>query len=387
MNTMKQKWLSFINIFSLLFVAFIYCQYTYAAGPPPASVTVAQVISQPHTQWQTFTGRLQAEKSVQLRPRVSGYIEQVAFKEGELVKKGDLLFKIDDRQLRIEVERLKALLGSAQAQLDLAVRNMDRASSLKETNAISQTLLETRGTHLIKSRTDYNNVSATLKKAQLSLSFTKVTAPISGRASLANITEGNYVSAGENILTTLVSTEKVHAYFDVDEQTFIGLSNVDITQAKAKIQLSGEDIFTDEGVVDFVDNQINISTGTIPLRAVFENTENRYTPGMFVRIKIKVAEPKPTIFIDEKAVGTDLSHKYVLLLSEGNKVEYRAVKLGGREGALRIITSGLSSGESIVVKGLQRARPGSPVSPTEVDMHAIDVPLLAKTPESLSVQK
>jgi len=341
---------------------------------PAPAVSVAQVIQKEISEWDEFTGRLEAVKNVELRPRVSGYIESVDFKEGALVKKGQLLFKIDAKPFRSEVSRLKAELMSAQAQIDLAKRDLDRASSLKQTNAISQELLDNRNTQLTKAGADADSVKAALRNAKLNLSYTKVKAPISGRVSKANITEGNYVSQGESILTTLVSTHKMYAYFDVDEHTYIRVSA--LSKAKGRkindkpvlMSLAGGDSYVHSGKIDFVDNQINTTSGTIRLRAVFENKEGSFTPGMFVRLKMQVSAPYTSILVDEKAIGTDLNHKFVLVVDAENKAEYRAIELGKRMSGLRAIKSGLSKEDVIIVKGLQRARPGAAVMPETIEM-------------------
>jgi multidrug efflux system membrane fusion protein len=309
---------------------------------PPPAVSVAQVIEKEISEWDEFTGRLEAVKNVELRPRVSGYIESVEFTEGALVEKGQLLFKIDAQPFRSEVSRLEAELTSAQAQIDLAERDLGRASSLKQTNAISQELLDNRTTQLTKAGADADSVKAALRNAQLNLSYTNVSAPISGRVSKANITEGNYVAQGESILTTLVSTHKMYAYFDVNEHTYMQ--------------------------IDFVDNQIDTSSGTIRLRAVFENTDGLFTPGMFVRLKMQVSHAQTSILVNEIALGTDLNHKFVLVVGPDNKTEYRAVELGPRMGTLRVIASGLSKDDVIIVKGLQRTRPGAEVTPEMIEM-------------------
>jgi multidrug efflux system membrane fusion protein len=343
---------------------------------PPPSVTVETISSRLINEWEVFTGRLESEESVDLRSRVSGYIQHVVLKEGALVKEGDLLFSIDDRELKIEVKRLEAQLVSAQAQIDLAVRNLDRAKSLKETNSISQSQLEVNNTQLIKARSDYDNVQAELENARLSLSFTQVTAPISGRVSNANITSGNYVTAGQQILTSIVSVDRVHAYFDVDEQTFTGLSALRSSLGSsspviAEMQLLGEDGFNHQGEVDFIDNKLDPNTGVIRLRAVFKNKEYEFIPGMFARIKLRVQENVSRMLLDERAISTDLSHKYVLVVGENNIVEYRPVELGKRMGELRVVTSGLNEGDVVIIEGIQRARPGTPVTPTEKEQQNI----------------
>ncbi|MFT6029183.1 MAG: multidrug efflux system membrane fusion protein [Oleiphilaceae bacterium] len=345
---------------------------TPQAMMPPPSVTVEKISSRIIDIWEVFTGRLESAESVDLRARVSGYIQNVVMKEGALVNKGDLLFNIDDRELKIEVKRLEALLVSSQAQIDLAIRNLDRAKSLKETNSISQSQLEVNNTQLIKANSDYDNVLAALESAKLSLSFARVTAPISGQVSRANITAGNYVTAGEQVLTSIVSIDVIHAYFDVDEQTFSGLTSLreslgEDSPVIAEMQLLGEEGFKHKGKVDFIDNKLDPNTGSIRLRAMFKKQKYEFLPGMFARVRLKVQEKVSRMMIDEKAISTDLSHKYVLVVGENNVVEYRPVILGKRIGNLRIVTSGLKDGDTIIVDGVQRARPGTPVTPTETE--------------------
>lgn len=349
-----------------------------AGAPPPPAVTTANVLEEEVELWKTYTGRLESAEMVELRPRVSGYIDRVVFTEGSYVKKGDLLFKIDDEPFKAEVRRLEAQLKSSQAQIALSERDVKRALSLKQTNAISQEQLDNRNTQLIKAQADSDAIEAALHNANLNLGYTSVTAPISGQISRANITQGNYVSQGISILTTLVSSDEIHAYFDVDEATFMqlgkgnGAGNGAQIGAKAELQLAGELSYPHEGKIDFIDNQIDPLTGTIRLRAVFSNKNGELTSGMFARVRMKVGPSSKAILIDEKSISSDLNNKYVLVVNANNIAEYRAVELGNRKHGLRIIKSGLSAGDSIIVKGIQRVYPGTPVSPTKVEMRSIN---------------
>lgn len=345
-----------------------------AGAPPPPAVTTAKVLNEEVELWKVYTGRLESAEMVELRPRVSGYIDSVVFKEGSFVKKGELLFKIDDEPFKAEVRRLEAELKSAQAQIALAQRDVKRASSLKQTNAISQEQVDNRNTQLIKAKADADGIQAALQNAKLNLGYTDVTAPISGHISRANITQGNYVSQGVSILTTLVSSAEIHAYFDVDEETFMSLGKSDNGQvgAKAELQLAGESAYPHQGKIDFIDNQIDPLTGTIRLRAAFSNNAGTLTSGMFARIRMKVGPSTQAILIDETSISSDLNNKYVLVVNDQNIAEYRAVKLGSRKGNLRIIDSGLSEGDVIIVKGIQRVFPGTPVSPSKVEMRSIN---------------
>ncbi len=354
-------------------------------GPPPAMpVTTAEVVAKTIELWETFTGRLESAERVELRPRVSGYLKDVAFTEGAFVNSGDLLFTIDDAPFKAEVRRLEAELNSARAQIALATRDVERASSLKQTNAISQEQLDNRNTQLIKARADADAIEAALENAKLNLSYTQVVAPISGRISNANITQGNYVTQGDTVLTSIVSIKEIHAYFDVDENTFIRLTERRLLKgdkqlgAVAQLQLAGASQFTHTGKIDFIDNQINPLTGTIRLRASFANTDDRLTPGMFARIRMQVGAPVEAILIDEQVISTDLSNKYVLRVGDQNMLEYQPVSLGVRQGHLRVINAGLNKGDQIVVKGLHMVRPGMPVVPEKIDMLSLRAPVDAQ---------
>lgn len=348
------------------------------SAPPPAPVATAEVLFQQVELWEIFTGRLESAEQVELRPRVSGYIDDVLFKEGSFVNEGDLLFKIDDEPFKTEVKRLEAELKSANAQIALAERDVERASSLKQTNAISQEQLDNRNTQLIKARADADSIEAALQNARLNLSYTRVVAPISGKISRANITQGNYVSQGETILTSLVAMNEIHAYFDVDENTFVRLRNQAESQqasqlgAMAELQLAGENDFPHNGKIDFIDNRIDPLTGTIRVRAAFSNESSKLTPGMFARIRMQVGAPFDAVLVAEEVISTDLSNKYVRLVNDQQVIEYRPVTLGERQGNLRIIKSGLSQGDEIVVKSLHMAMPGMPVSPQKIDMLSLN---------------
>lgn len=385
MKTTQRYAVKYIPLFALFFLLSA-CQNEAgdapadpsATAPPPAPVATAEVLFQQVELWEIFTGRLESAEQVELRPRVSGYIDDVLFKEGSFVNAGDLLFKIDDEPFKTEVKRLEAELKSANAQIALAERDVERASSLKQTNAISQEQLDNRNTQLIKARADADGIEAALQNARLNLGYTRVVAPISGKISRANITQGNYVSQGDTILTSLVAMDEIHAYFDVDENTFVRLRNQAESQhkaqlgAKAELQLAGEKEFPHKGKIDFIDNRIDPLTGTIRVRAAFSNEGGKLTPGMFARIRMQVGVPFDAVLVAEQVISTDLSNKYVRLVNDQNVIEYRPVTLGERQGDLRIITSGLSQGDEIVVKSLHMAMPGMPISPQKTDMLSLN---------------
>jgi multidrug efflux system membrane fusion protein len=360
-----------------------------ACGEPSAqapqqmapAVSVAAVVHQRITEWDEFTGRLEAPESVSLRPRISGYIDSIGFKEGAIVKAGQPLFYIDDRSYKAEVRRLEAELADVNSQLKLAKSTFVRANELTENNAISVELFDSRAADLEQAKARLRSTSAALEIAKLNLSYTKVTAPITGRVSRALITAGNLVSAGQTELTTIVSVNQVYAYFDADEQTYlkyIKLAQEGTRPSSREVKnpvymgLANESGFPHEGYIDFIDNQVNPATGTIRGRAVFENPEGNFIPGLFTRIKLVGSASYDGILIDDKAIATDLSNKYVLVLDAENKVQYRAIILGEKLNGLRIVKSGLTEADSIVVNGLQRVRPGAQVAAEVVPMAQAD---------------
>jgi membrane fusion protein, multidrug efflux system len=349
-----------------------------AAAPVAPQVSVAQVVYQRITEWDEFTGRLQAPQTVDLVPRVSGYIEQVHFQEGGIVNKGDLLLQIDPRPFAADVARLKAELQSAQSAAELAASEYQRAEKLSTQRAISAEVLDSRLARKQQTAAAVASVNAALARAELDLSYTSVRAPISGRVSYTLVTAGNYVNAGQTRLTSLVSTDKMYAYFDVDEQTYLKYAalassgkRADTRDAAANpvyMALTGDSDYQYVGNVDFVDNRIDAQTGTIRIRASFANSDNSLLPGLFARIRLAGSSSYDGVLIDEKAIGTDLNNKFVLVVNNSNQLEYRAVTLGEKVNGLRIINSGLAADDRIVVNGLQRVRPSMQIEPKLVDM-------------------
>ncbi|MBU2872076.1 efflux RND transporter periplasmic adaptor subunit [Colwellia sp. E2M01] len=345
----------------------------YSPLPQSISVDAAKVISQRITEWDNFTGRLESSKAVLLRPRVSGYIESVTFEEGELVNQGDTLFYIDNRQFNAEVARLQALLDEAKSRLVLAKQYVKRAQALYKRKAISKEILDTRESDAVQAKAKVSQSTAALDLAVLNQSFTRVEAPISGRISSANITEGNYVTAGSTIMTSIVSTKQLYAYFDIDEATWLNYQKKQPNNNKAATQtvvmrLANESEYQHWGKLNFVDNQVNTQTGTLRVRAVFDNQAGNLMPGLFAHLRLASNKTEQGVLIAEKAIGTDLSNKYVLVVDEENKVQYRAITMGDKIGALRIIKSGLDNNDTIILNGLQRVRPGSLVTPKLIDM-------------------
>ncbi|MCS6233823.1 efflux RND transporter periplasmic adaptor subunit [Shewanella baltica] len=354
-------------------------EQTAQQGPAPSApmVDVAQVLHERVTEWDEFTGRLQAPESVTLIPRVSGYIDSVNFKEGALVKKGDVLFRIDPSVFEVEVARLKADLASAISAEQLATNDFERAHKLFDQKAVSAELLDTRESNKRQTAAAVASVKAALMRAELDLAYTQVQAPIDGRVSYANVTAGNYVTAGQSVLTSLVSTASMYAYFDVDEQTY--LKYVKLTAEKKRndpragdnpvyMALANERDYQHIGMVDFVDNAMDKQTGTIRVRASFDNEDNSLLPGLFARLRTAGSGAYEGILIDDKAVGTDLNNKFVLVVGADGLVEYRGVTLGEKVQGLRIVTQGLMAEDKIVVNGMQRVRPKMQIDPHMVEM-------------------
>jgi RND family efflux transporter MFP subunit len=341
---------------------------------------VAPVLERDINDWEEFTGRLQAVDAVEVRPRVSGYIEKVTFKEGTEVRKGDVLFVIDARPYQAALAGAQADLARARTRSELAKRELDRAARLVAVRAISREDFETRTSSNAEGEAEIQAAEAAVTTARLNLEWTKVRSPIAGRVSRADVTEGNLVQAGPpeaTLLTRVVTLDPIYAYFDGDEQTYLAFRELARSgdgggAHRARIPvflgLANEQGFPHEGYVDFVDNQLDPSTGTIRTRAVFSNKDRLFTPGLFARIKLVGNDHRLTPLIQDRAIGTDQDKKFVLVLKPDSTVDYRPVQVGRLIGGLRIVESGLKPGEQIVINGLQRARPGTKVAPTLADM-------------------
>jgi RND family efflux transporter MFP subunit len=350
-------------------------------APPAPQVTVAQVLEKRVKDWDEFTGRLQAIETVEIRPRVSGYIDKVAFTEGSLVKRGALLFVIDPRPYQAEYDRAAADVKRFKTALELGQIELVRVQRLKDSGAVSQEELDERKSTVAQGEANVAGAQAALEAAALNLNFTKVTSPVDGRVSRAEVTRGNLVTGGTNggtLLSSVVSMDPIYIYFDADEQSYLrytqmarsgGPSSRDSGNA-VRVGLANEEGFPHAGSVDFVDNQLNPQTGTIRARAVLQNKDGQFTPGLFARVQLLGSGEYSAILIDDRAVNTDQSQKYVFLLGANNQIEYRKVKLGRVIDGLRVVREGLKAGDVIVVNGAQRVHPGITVAPERVTMGA-----------------
>jgi RND family efflux transporter MFP subunit len=344
---------------------------TASAAPSVHAVTAVQ---KEVVDWDTFTGRFEAIDSVKLRPRVSGYIEQVNFAEGKEVKKGDLLFVIDPRPYQVKLQKAQGEWRRAQAQAQLSAIELKRTEMLLGARAVSQEEYDQRASQRNQLLADEQAARAAVDAAQLDVEFTRVISPINGRVSRAEVTVGNYVTVGDSVLTSVVSLDPIYVAFEGDEQTYLKYADMAKrgerpssrdTANPVFIGLANEEDFSHEGRMNFVDNALNPETGTIRARAVIANPEHIYVPGMLARVRLQGSGKYNAVLIPDEAVVTDQNRKYVLALNAQNVVEYRAVELGGVFDEQRIVRVGLQAGERVVSGGVQRVRPGMTVAPEE----------------------
>jgi RND family efflux transporter MFP subunit len=357
---------------------------TQIAALPAPEVSVSQPLEEPVQEALEFTGRTSAIESVEIRARVTGYITKVAFTDGALVKVGDLLFEIDPREYQAAVLRAEGQVARLRAQLARTESEVGRNQALRPSGAASARELERAIAERGSAEGELKTTLAQLEIARLDVEFTRVTAPVAGRVSRAEVTQGNLVVVGPSggpLLTTVVSLDPVYVDFDADERALLRFrkaqivregavtpENVRAAQAPVLVALGDEKDFSHRGTIDFVDNRVDPSTGTIHIRAVLPNPDKLLTPGLFVRVRVPVGETHPGVLVTDRAIGTDQDRKYVLVVNDKNVVEYRPVKLGGIHNDLRAVTEGLAAGEWVIVNGLQRVRPGVTVAPQKVSM-------------------
>lgn len=350
------------------------------ADTPPAAaqgvaVDVAEVVNKKIIDWSNFSGRLEAVDRVEIRPQVTGVLTQVHFKDGALVKKGDVLFTIDQRPYA-------AAVSAAEARADYTASDLARGDRLLAENAISKRDFEEK-------KNAAQVAQADLRIARLNLEYSQIRAPIDGRMSRAEVTVGNLVTANSGApLTTLVSSDKIYAAFDVDEQTFLKYVNpartAKGTSLPVSLGLANETGYSHEGAISSVDNRLDTASGTIRVRAVFDNKDGQLVPGLYARIRLGGGSEREAVMIAEKAVGTDQAKRFVLVVDKDNKAEYREVHTGATQDGLIVVDAGLQAGERIIVNGLQRVRPGAPVAPQIVNMEDAQNTAAAKKPQQVA---
>lgn len=344
-------------------------------GPPPPEVGVAQVLSKTVQQWDEYTGRISAIDTVELRPRASGYVQRVAYKEGQDVKQGDVMFQIDPRPYQAALDNAQAQLARARVARQLETIRNKRAQALIDDDAISHEELDLRRAALAQSAADVQAAEAAVATAKLNLSFTEVHAPVSGRASRALVTVGNLATADETLLTTLVSQDPMYVYFDADENSYLRYKEQERKSERTAqdnavhVGLANEIGYPHTGRVDFLDNQVNPTIGTVRARAVLPNSDRIFTPGLYARVQFVSGQQTQALLIDDKAILTDQDRKYVYAIDRENKAQRQDIVLGGMVDGLRMVQSGLAPGDKIVVVGLQKVfYPGMPITPAEVPM-------------------
>jgi len=346
--------------------------------PPPAGVDVAEVLVRSIAEWDDFTGRLEAVNTVELQPRITGYLAGVHFSEGAVVDEGDLLFTIDDREYRATVASERADVQRAQTRVVLAEQDLERSERLAAARAVSVEELEQRRGELQQARADVKSAQAALDAAELNLEFTRVTAPIAGRVGEALIRPGNLVSPNRSILTTIVSIDPIHVVFEGDERIYLKYqararsgerpSSRDV-QNPVRVGLASDEGFPFQGKMDFVDNRIDPATGTIRGRALIHNSDGFLIPGLFARVRLLGSGEYDALLIHEAAVMNDQDRKYVYVVDGDNRAVRRDVVLGREVEGLRVVTDGLESGERVVVNGVRKIFfSGAPVEPTLVPM-------------------
>ncbi|KMQ74365.1 efflux RND transporter periplasmic adaptor subunit [Marinobacter subterrani] len=326
------------------------------AMPPPPEVDVAEVLEEPVTLWESFTGRVESPATVELRPRVTGYITEVAFEEGEVVTAGDLLFQIDPRPYKAREQAARAELALASSQLELARSEAGRAQTLLESRAISREEYDQRNAALMSARAQVQAAQAALDTAELDLQYTRVTAPVSGRAGRALVTRGNLANANRSLLTTVVSVDPMHVYFEAAEK--FSASSQELLEdgriRNLRISLGDESGRQYQGKLDFIDNHVNPGTGTLQYRAVLDNPGGMIRPGQFARVEMPVAQLDRALLVKRNAVLADQDRRYVYVVNDNNRVAPRHVATGRPVGDLVVIREGLNRGDLVVINGVQK---------------------------------
>jgi multidrug efflux system membrane fusion protein len=348
------------------------------SAPPTQApqVTVAPAVERVVSDWDEFTGHFEAVNSVEVRPRVGGFLQRVGFTEGAIVHQGDVLFVIDQRPYEAEVARAEALLAQAGTRNQLAGMEVERAQKLVNTQAISREELDARTSGRAEGDAGVKGGEAAVRVARLNLEWTVVRAPITGRVGRAEITPGNVVQAGPpaaSLLTTIVSIDPIYVYFDTDEQAYLKYMSAQATGPKGRqvlVGLANETGFPHDGRLNFVDNRVDGTSGTIRARALLSNPNGLFTPGLFARVRLIGNDRHPATLVEDQAIGTDQDRKFVLVLKSDNTVEYRPVVTGRVVDGLRTVESGLKPGERVVINGLMRVRPGMKVAATNAAMVA-----------------
>jgi multidrug efflux system membrane fusion protein len=351
-----------------------------AAAPPPPPVTVAQPVKRTVTDWDEFTGRFEAIQEVQVRARVGGFVNSVEFKDGAIVRAGDLLYIIDPRPFEAVKLQAEGQIADARAKGELAKRDLERGLTLVQTSAVSEQVVDQRRQALQAARAAETQAEGALKAAQLNVEFTHVVAPITGRVSRHLVTPGNLVQGSEGsatLLTSIVSLDPIYIYFDVDEATYLKNNKLWFegkrpssrdTANPVEVTLTGETKPSHEGKMDFLDNRLDVSTGTLRSRAIIPNHDLSILPGQFGRVRLIGSSPYEALLLPDTAIATDQSRKIVFVVKDDDTVEARAVELGPLDEGLRVVRTGLKPQDRVIIDGIQRARVGAKVAPKKAEI-------------------
>lgn len=350
-----------------------------APPPKPPEVMVSLPIVSEVTDYEDFTGRTMAKPTTDIRPRVTGYLNKIFFKDGADVKEGDELFEIDPRPYQVEVDRANSTLSQSEAHLSRLNADLQRANLMLPNHTISREQYDQVVGDQAEADAAIGMAKASVDLAKLNFSYTKITAPISGRVSRTVYDEGNLVRADETVLTTIVALDPIYAIFGVDERllqkvhSYVEKGRLKTTQngqIPVLMGLTNEDGFPHPGTVNFVDNHLDTGTGTLQVRGEFDNPKRAILPGLFARIRLPLGEPYQALTIPEQALGSDQDKKFIYVIGDQNKIEYRPVEIGRLQGTQRVILKGIAEGERVVVSGLQRVRPGVVVDPKMINATA-----------------
>ncbi|MGL4551730.1 MAG: efflux RND transporter periplasmic adaptor subunit [Gemmataceae bacterium] len=368
----------------VLILALLGCGEPAGGGrgaPAPTPVSVSKVKLSKNTDFEDFTGRTEAKDSVEIKARVTGYLMKVLFDEGKLVKEGDVLYQLDDRTYRADLAKAKGEVDRNEATLDRLKSDLSRARRMRVGDAISREEYDKTSGNVDEATAAIASAKAAAARSKLDVDFTTVKAPISGRISRTLVTAGNLVSADVTKLTTIVSVDPMYATFDVDERTVLRIQRL-IKEGKFKsareakvpalLGTQAEKGYPHAGFINFVDNRIDPSTGTLRVRGEWANADGGLTPGLFVRLRMPLGASRPALMVSDSALGTDQGVRYVYAVGPGNKVEQRTVTVGALRDGMRVVESGLKEGETIITRGLQRVREGSVVEPTVIEMPGLE---------------
>jgi RND family efflux transporter MFP subunit len=366
-------------IFKIAFAGFLFLpllacsdnkQAQAPGGPPPPAVSVANPLEKKVAEWDEYTGRFDAVDTVEVRARISGVLEAVKFTDGAIVKKGDLLFVIDARPFQRILDRDRASLQAAKAQLDFAEKDLERAKPLLANSTISQQVFDQRSQALRVAEANVQSAEASVRSSELDVEFTQIHAPIAGRISRKLVSEGNFLTGGSGsgtLLTTIVSIDPIYFYFDVSEADFLKYQRLNSLamrpdsrkdEAVVELGLQTDSGFPYKGRMSFVDNRIDQNTGSLRLRAVFENPNQLFQPGLFARVRLIGSDEYKAILLPDVAIATDQSNRFVYVVADDGTASPRAVTLGPLIDGMRVIRNGLASSDWVIVNGVQRARAG-----------------------------